>query len=348
MKTIPQQFIAASLLALALATLNPQLSTCLAQGSLTPPGSPAPTMKTLAQIEARTPISSAPFTINVPGSFYLTTNLTVSAGDAITINTNGVTLDLSGFTLSSTAYPAAGHGVRLNGSLSDINIANGHIRGGVTNNAGTYNGPGFAHGIRYVGAVPVNTHVVGIAVSGCSLFGINFGFGNSTLVESCTVRTVGSVGIQASMIKNSTASDCGSTAISGSQVTDCRGESSNGLGLSAGTALNCYGYGSGINYGLFANTAQNCIGSSTLGVGLYTITAQNCIGTSESDTGLHAVRTAIGCFGESATGLRALYAQNASTCIGSRPGGRAIEATVANGCFAAAGTNFITYKYNMP
>lgn len=48
-----------------------------AQGSLTPPGAPEPTMKTLDQIEARTPISSAPFTIIRPGSYYLTTNLTV-------------------------------------------------------------------------------------------------------------------------------------------------------------------------------------------------------------------------------------------------------------------------------
>ena len=37
-----------------LSTLNSQLSTCLAQGSLTPPGAPAPTMKSLAQIEPRT------------------------------------------------------------------------------------------------------------------------------------------------------------------------------------------------------------------------------------------------------------------------------------------------------
>jgi hypothetical protein len=42
-------------------------TTLHAQGSLTPPGAPAPTMKTLAQIEPRTPISSAPFTITVSG-----------------------------------------------------------------------------------------------------------------------------------------------------------------------------------------------------------------------------------------------------------------------------------------
>src|SRR5579883_474024 len=71
-----------------------------AQGSLTPPGAPAPTMKTLSQIEPRTPISSLPFTIYIPGSYYLTTNLTgVSNSDGITISTGNVTLDLNGFTL---------------------------------------------------------------------------------------------------------------------------------------------------------------------------------------------------------------------------------------------------------
>ena len=38
------------------AVFNASLSTVFAQGSLTPPGAPAPTMKTLAQIEPRTPI----------------------------------------------------------------------------------------------------------------------------------------------------------------------------------------------------------------------------------------------------------------------------------------------------
>src|SRR5262245_25481316 len=86
---------------LLLCILNSHPSTAFAQGALTPPGAPAPTMKTLAQIEPRTPISSAPFTISSPGSYYLTTNVTVSTGDAITITVNNVTLDLNGFTIAS-------------------------------------------------------------------------------------------------------------------------------------------------------------------------------------------------------------------------------------------------------
>ena len=77
----------------------------LAQGPITPPGAPAPAMKTLDQIEPRTPISSLPFTISQSGSYYLTRNLqfTAATGPAILINANYVTLDLMGFTLSSTA-----------------------------------------------------------------------------------------------------------------------------------------------------------------------------------------------------------------------------------------------------
>src|SRR5689334_15197042 len=73
------------------------------QGTLTPPGPPGPTMKTLTEIEPRTPVSSLPFTISAPGSYYLTGNLNgVPGADGITVNVSGVTLDLNGFTIAST------------------------------------------------------------------------------------------------------------------------------------------------------------------------------------------------------------------------------------------------------
>src|SRR5262245_40285062 len=43
----------------------------MAQGPLAPPGPPAPLFKTLEQVEPRRPISSVPFTINQPGSYYV-------------------------------------------------------------------------------------------------------------------------------------------------------------------------------------------------------------------------------------------------------------------------------------
>jgi hypothetical protein len=361
----------------------------LGQGSLTPPGAPGPTMKTLAQIEPRTPISAAPFTISAPGSYYLTTNLTVATGNAITIATNGVTLDLGGFTIASTAASATGYGILINRGLRNLTIVNGFIQGGVTNNAGTYNGPGFDYGIYYSTVAPVNTRVAGVSVSGCLSFGIilGTGTGESTVVESCTVRTVGSYGVMASTVKSSVAVDCGGYAVSGDQVSDSRGESTGsgfglhadgtaqncygvsgtGPGLYAVTALNCYGFSNSSAYGLYAsgtaqncygysssgfglnaNTAQNCYGASSTGTGLYVdYTAQNCYGGSNNGTGLNA-NTAQNCYGVSSSGAAGLYAANASFCTGWRSGGTAIQATVATGCYAASGTNSITHKYNMP
>src|ERR1035441_10554007 len=102
--------LSATLTLVLLSTLNPQLSTVFAQGSLTPPGAPAPTMKSLDQIEARTPISSLPYTISMPGSYYLTSSFNVNSGSAITITASKVTLDLTRVTLSSPEATPTGQG----------------------------------------------------------------------------------------------------------------------------------------------------------------------------------------------------------------------------------------------
>ena len=71
----------------------------MGQGSLTPPGAPGETMKTLAQVEPRTPISSLPYTISEPGSYYVTGNLS-STGHGIIIESSGLTVNLMGFSLT--------------------------------------------------------------------------------------------------------------------------------------------------------------------------------------------------------------------------------------------------------
>jgi hypothetical protein len=347
-----------------------------AQGSLTPPGAPGATMLTLSQVEPRTPISSAPFTIMKPGSYYLTTNIIVNTFvNAIVINTNGVTLDLNGFTISSTG--SGGTAILLNVynpftsfGNTDITISNGHITGGVTNNAGTYGGPGFGFGIGYFEAPPYNVRVIGVTVSGCLDDGIYLGTGNSTVVESCTVKIVGGNGIVASSVSHSTAVQCGNTAISADTASDCYGncigsggdglyvsiaafncygQSSSGDGVYVdGTAENCYGQSTSSGDGVVASTAQNCYGQSNAnGIGILATTVLNCFGYSVgNDGGVDAIEIAIGCYGYS-NGGTGLAAQTAAFCIGGSSG-TAIQATIANGCYAESGTNFIIYKYNMP
>ena len=81
-------------------------------------------------------------------------------------------------------------------------------------------------------------------------YGIGIGpFG--TLVESCTVRTIGTQGIVAGVVKNCCATDCGVNGIGGYEISDCIGESING------------GTGISANYG-----AYRCNGKSVSGAGL--------------------------------------------------------------------------------
>ena len=101
------------------------------QGSLTPPGFPAPTMKTLAQIEPRTDLMTVPsdanaqFVITQPGSYYLSANVYVTNKPAIQISTNNVSIDLNGFTI----YCVAGNysGIYNYSACDGIRIANGNL-----------------------------------------------------------------------------------------------------------------------------------------------------------------------------------------------------------------------------
>jgi hypothetical protein len=309
-----------------------------AQGSLTPPGAPAPTMKSLDQIEARTPISSLPFTISSSGSYYLTKSLNVTTGNGITINAAQVTVDLNGFTISSTASSANGTGIALASGLADITIFNGHIKGGVAYLGGTYSGPGFANGIEYSGNAPVNVRVTGISVIGCQFDGIYVG--TNSVVESCTVQTIGGDGIVGGGVFRSTATQCGNGGIAAHTASDCYAlATGSGTTLSAVNAINCEGQSTG-GIGLYAYTASNCYGSSTSGTGMSVVTtAINCQGVSSGDgDGLHA-QTASNCYGSTVTEY-GVYADVAANCKGVASGsGIGLGAVSATGCFGQSGSN---------
>lgn len=325
-----------------------QPSALHAQGSLTPPpGAPGPTMLTLSQVEPRTPINTLSgdsqdlYVINRPGSYYLTANITAMGSiNAISINTNGVSVDLGGFTISSTG--ANGTAILLVGNPAtgignaDITISNGHITGSVTNNAGTYGGPGFNNGISYnIPGTPYNVRVSGVSVSGCQNFGIFLGTGNSTVAESCTVNTVGSLGIQASGVFHSTAVQCGAEAIYADTATDCYG---NCTGYSDGMVVsyaadNCFASSSS-GSGLLASIAHNCMamGSGT-GDGLDAVTASDCYGyCSGSGFGLHADYAANNCVGYSGGSGFGLFASVANNCYGDSVSGTGLNVGTANNC----------------
>lgn len=247
--------------AVLLMLLSGGLAYVYSQGPLTPPGAPAPTMKTLDQIEARTPISTAPFTISTPGSYYVTQSLTVNGGDGITIAASGVTLDLNGFSLSSTAGSATGTAIRLVRPISNVTISNGNISGGATYDGTTFSGSGFANGIDVNSAIlppATNVRVSGVSVSSVTGNGIN----GVTSIDHCLTDLTGGLGMSATLVDNSLANNCGNTCITATNVansrafalrnvtavssfvaSNCTAGSETGIAFSIRQSINCYGIG---------------------------------------------------------------------------------------------------------
>jgi len=141
-----------------------------AQGSLAPTAAPATTMRTLQQIEPRIPISSLPVTLTNSGSYYLTTNLTASAGQTgITVAANNITLDLNGWTLTGSGVNS-GHGVYQSSAYRELSVFNGKVVNWTGPSAGGINLQGQNNRVTGIHAYNNNWGIValyGSRVSDC-------------------------------------------------------------------------------------------------------------------------------------------------------------------------------------
>lgn len=168
-----------------------------AQGSLIPPpGTPAPTMKTLNQVEPRKPISTYNQLIADNGSYYLTGNLYVPDGcEGIAFATGNITLDLNGF---SIIYVGEGGDTTLDGIVgpSSITVKNGQIL--------NFPGVGLSLGDAAV--------VEDVRVENCGSGGIRVGE-QSRVTRSRVSGCLDVIGIQAgenSVLEADLATSCGS------------------------------------------------------------------------------------------------------------------------------------------
>ncbi|MCH8146656.1 MAG: right-handed parallel beta-helix repeat-containing protein [Planctomycetes bacterium] len=244
-------------------------------GDLNPPAGPVEsTMLPLNQVEARTPISSLPFTIDQGGSYFLTGSLTgVSGSNGITVTAGDVTLDLNGFSL--IGVPGSLDGIHVPGTIFNLTVRNGGVsfwkEDGVDaanalssvienvrsfGNLGTGLKIGASSTIRNSGGPNGGDGIStgdGCSITDCTANGSS---GNGIVagphnrVANCTANFNGLIGIQVgtgSIVSSCTAAENFGDGISmrlsvGCTVTGCTAVNNGGVGIrtgSAGAVVNC-------------------------------------------------------------------------------------------------------------
>ncbi len=261
-----------------------------AAGPLDPsagPGSPATQMPSLVEIKAaidalatsslngRTPIpgtsgaaaAGPAFTISQPGSYVLTGNIVVSSDDAIRITASSVTLDLNGFTISSSASGLSGAAINIDpgsSSLTDVYVKNGHVRGNTVYISSWLDG-GFEWGVKAASSTTSAISLSELRITRCGS-GIALPVATAK-VDRCAVESIHHYGIQANDVTNSVAERCGETGILASKVSDCTADTlgtnlaSNNAGIQATNVARCTATAKGNAYGINGGVVTQCTAS---------------------------------------------------------------------------------------
>ncbi len=195
--------IAIRLLAVSSLILLPS-SIVSAQGSLTPPpGPPGPTMKTLDQIEPRTPVNAITcpgnatnlYVISQPGSYCLTGNVTGVAGkNGIRITARGACLDLKGFTVTGAGGAGLETGIVIN--ATEVQVMNGSITGWPGSGVGAVLSSGYS---------AILTRVSCYAMAGNGSASTGFSTEPGSILTDCTANDNGTHGF---LLKESTLVRC--------------------------------------------------------------------------------------------------------------------------------------------
>ncbi len=267
-----------------LVALSPLVSHLPAQGTLVPPGAPVATMRTLAQIEPRTPLeslagdSTAVYLVNSPGAYYVSAGNVagVSGKAAIAINSSGVTIDLNGFSLIGVG--GATRGIEIRGAFTNLAIRNG----GISTWSGA--GIGLSTANAPTGVILDNLRITSVggpgidlrggnavSVTGCSVTGASSGIllgAASGTAHACAVANLAGAGAQTFGILAGSVSSCEVNTVATSGGADCQGILARVAHSCSVTAIDSGG--SGNSSGIQADTVTACaaatIGATASGV----------------------------------------------------------------------------------
>ena len=319
---------------IALLLLGPGLA--FGQGSLTPPGTPAPTMKTLDEIDAAiTAVSNAAtqvesridiatinntttsqaFKITKSGSYYLSDHLTVSKDVGIYISADHVSIDLNGYTLSHTSGSGT-HGIQFAFAQGGT-VRNGTIRG-------------FANGLRGLRSGLVKN----MNFTECSDFGLQSGA--STRVINCTALNNGGIGLSigegCSMTGCTASGNQGRTGISANSdatISDCTAINNATNGFDTLSSGGCF----------FTRCVAN--GNGQYGMKTYGTVVESCV-AKDNRTGMYigSGGVAKGCIAEGNTlyGISAGAGAILLNCVGRNNGSNGIrvdEGAIVQNCTAS-------------